>query len=77
MINGKAHGSQRATTTCQLHMRSFKSNDTIVTGSSSDIGESTALRRAELGAHVVVNSATAVDAGKKYAMANRGANVAR
>lgn len=30
MINGKAHGPQRATTTCQLHMRSFKSNDTIV-----------------------------------------------
>ncbi|NBO33390.1 MAG: succinate dehydrogenase/fumarate reductase iron-sulfur subunit [Actinobacteria bacterium] len=30
MINGQAHGPQRATTTCQLHMRSFKSNDTIV-----------------------------------------------
>ncbi len=30
MINGVAHGPQRATTTCQLHMRSFKSNDTIV-----------------------------------------------
>src|SRR5678815_5406487 len=24
MINGVAHGPQRATTTCQLHMRSFK-----------------------------------------------------
>ena len=30
MINGQAHGPQRATTTCQLHMRSFNSNDTIV-----------------------------------------------
>ena len=30
MINGVAHGPQRATTTCQLHMRSFTSNETIV-----------------------------------------------
>lgn len=30
MINGIAHGPQRATTTCQLHMRSFKDGDTIV-----------------------------------------------
>ena len=30
MINGQAHGPQRATTTCQLHMRTFESNDTIV-----------------------------------------------
>lgn len=30
MINGVAHGPQRATTACQLHMRSFKSDDTIV-----------------------------------------------
>ncbi len=30
MINGIAHGPQRATTACQLHMRSFSSNDTIV-----------------------------------------------
>ena len=29
MINGVAHGPQKATTTCQLHMRQFKSNDTI------------------------------------------------
>lgn len=29
MINGLAHGPQRATTTCQLHMRSFHDGDTI------------------------------------------------
>jgi succinate dehydrogenase / fumarate reductase iron-sulfur subunit len=30
MINGQAHGPERATTTCQLHMRSFENNQTIV-----------------------------------------------
>jgi len=29
MIDGQAHGPQRGTATCQLHMRQFKSNDTI------------------------------------------------
>lgn len=29
MINGQAHGPNRMTTTCQLHMRSFKNGDTI------------------------------------------------
>ena len=29
MINGQAHGPQRGTATCQLHMRKFKSGDTI------------------------------------------------
>ncbi|MGH7592997.1 MAG: succinate dehydrogenase/fumarate reductase iron-sulfur subunit [Gemmatimonadales bacterium] len=29
MINGVPHGPQRATTTCQLHMRSFRDGDTI------------------------------------------------
>ena len=29
MINGVAHGPQRATTTCQLHMRSFKDGDSL------------------------------------------------
>ena len=28
-INGQAHGPDRAITTCQLHMRSFKDGDTI------------------------------------------------
>ena len=30
VINGLAHGGQLATTTCQLHMRSFSDGDTIV-----------------------------------------------
>ena len=29
MINGQAHGPRRATTACQLHMRSFEDGDTI------------------------------------------------
>lgn len=29
-INGRPHGPERLTTTCQLHMRSFKEGDTIV-----------------------------------------------
>ena len=29
MINGKAHGPEKGTATCQLHMRKFKSGDSI------------------------------------------------
>src|SRR6476646_5064048 len=30
MINGQAHGPQKGTATCQLHMRKFADGDTIV-----------------------------------------------
>src|SRR5688500_11035880 len=30
MINGQAHGPQKGTATCQLHMRKFSDGDTIV-----------------------------------------------
>ena len=30
MINGRAHGPQKATATCQLHMREFQDGDEIV-----------------------------------------------
>jgi succinate dehydrogenase / fumarate reductase, iron-sulfur subunit len=30
MINGRAHGPERATATCQLHMRKFTDGDTLV-----------------------------------------------
>jgi succinate dehydrogenase / fumarate reductase iron-sulfur subunit len=30
MINGRPHGPMKATTTCQLHMRSFQDGDTLV-----------------------------------------------
>src|ERR1051326_3659854 len=29
VVNGVAHGPQKATTTCQLHMRHFKDGDTL------------------------------------------------
>lgn len=30
MINGRAHGSKRGTTVCQLHMRAFKDGDVLI-----------------------------------------------
>ena len=58
-------------------MSELRGKVAIVTGSSSGIGESTAQRLAELGAHVVVNSAASVEAGKNVAasLATPGAYV--
>ena len=54
-------------TTRRYLMSEFDGIVAIVTGSSSGIGERTAQRLAELGAHVVVNSASSVEAGQKVA----------
>lgn len=58
-------------------MGEFSGKVAIVTGSSSGIGESIALRLAELGAHVVVNSSSSVEAGQRVAasLATKGAYV--
>ena len=48
-------------------MSEFNDRVAIVTGSSSGIGEATARRLADLGANVVVNSASSVDAGTAVA----------
>ena len=48
-------------------MNELEGRVAIVTGSSSGIGEATARRLADLGAHVVVNSANSVTAGQAVA----------
>ncbi len=50
-------------------MSEFSGKVAIVTGSSSGIGEAVARRLSALGASVVVNSTTSVDAGEKLARA--------
>ena len=34
VVNGRAHGPEKGTTLCQLHMRHFKEGDTIAIGSA-------------------------------------------
>ncbi|MFM9138297.1 MAG: SDR family NAD(P)-dependent oxidoreductase, partial [Actinomycetota bacterium] len=48
-------------------MGEFTGRVALVTGSSSGIGEAIARRLGALGAHVVVNSATSVEAGRAVA----------
>lgn len=48
-------------------MSEFQGRVAIVTGSTSGIGESVARRLHDLGAHVVVNSSSSVDAGERLA----------
>jgi ketoreductase RED2 len=48
-------------------MREFQGRVAIVTGSTSGIGESVARRLADLGAQVVVNSVSSVEAGERLA----------
>ena len=54
-------------------MSEFSGKVAIVTGSSSGIGEAIARRLSALGASVVINSATSVEAGQRIA-AELGAN---
>ncbi len=55
--------------------REFEGRVAIVTGSSSGIGERTAQRLSELGAKVVVNSATSVAAGEAVSQALPGDSI--
>jgi len=50
-----------------IAMSEFTGKVAIVTGSTSGIGEAIARRLSQLGASVVVNSSTSVEAGEKLA----------
>ncbi len=72
MINGRAHGPEKATATCQLHMRSFSDGDTIVVepflASSFPIIKDLAVDRApldriiEAGGYISISTGSAPDA---------------
>ncbi len=56
-------------------MSELSSRVAIVTGSSSGIGEQTARRLSELGAAVVVNSSSSVDAGEAVSRSLPGESI--
>ena len=72
MINGQAHGPQRGTATCQLHMRKFSDGDEIVIepwrAAGFPIIKDLAVNRAafdrivEAGGYISVNTGAAPDA---------------
>ena len=72
MINGQAHGPQRGTATCQLHMRKFADGDTIVIepwrSASFPVVRDLAVDRAafdriiEAGGYISVSTGSAPDA---------------
>ena len=72
MINGRAHGPEKGTTLCQLHMRHFSSGETIIiepwrAGAFKPIKDLVVDRSAfdkiiEAGGYVSVNAGGAVDA---------------
>lgn len=72
MINGQAHGPQRGTATCQLHMRKFSDGDEIVIepwrAAGFPIIKDLAVNRAafdriiESGGYITVNTGAAPDA---------------
>ncbi len=71
-INGRAHGPMQGTTTCQLHMRSFKDGDTLVVEPWRSIAfpsvKDLAVNRGafdriiQAGGYISVNTGNAVDA---------------
>lgn len=72
VINGRPHGPWKGTTTCQLHMRAFKNNDTITVepwraGSFPVIKDLAVDRSAfdriiQAGGYVSINTGNSVDA---------------
>jgi succinate dehydrogenase / fumarate reductase iron-sulfur subunit len=72
MINGRPHGPQRGTATCQLHMRKFADGDTIVIepwrAEAFPVVRDLAVDRAafdrivEAGGYITVNTGSAPDA---------------
>ena len=72
VINGRPHGPQKDTTTCQLHMRSFKDGDTIVVepwrASAFPVIKDLVVDRSafdniiQAGGYISVNTGNAVDA---------------